>query len=91
MLSEKGKKRLAKEWLLFLGVGILPWFAVTISTFLLRREGRLELLGQAIGDEGLLAALVYWVFFLSPYLFVQLIRSIIWSTKTLWTKEPDSS
>ena len=27
MLSEKGKKRLAKEWLLFLGVGMLPWFA----------------------------------------------------------------
>lgn len=75
------KKRIANEWLLFLGgilFGVVVWplfmptyfggFTILDSMFISFLFGR--------------HAAKAWLFVLAPYLIVQLIRSVIWAWKT---------
>jgi len=79
------KKTVAREWVFFLvslcaGIIVFPVLVIskyggTIS------ETYIELGRFLLGQEGYF--LEVWMFILSPYLVLQLIRSIIWAVKTL--------
>jgi hypothetical protein len=84
------KRRLAKEWLYFLCFTV-PWAIVTIAggvafepTATVRSTSPFGLSSNAYSVVDLLRGL--FVIFL-PYLIFLLVRSIIWSVKTLKSKE----
>ena len=79
------KKRLAKEWLFFVvalgfGLSILP----IILIFALDPNPKMANLGEfyRLLFSGVESVLV-WLFALSPYIVIQLVRSIIWAIKTI--------
>jgi len=81
------KKTVAREWVFFLGslcAGIIVLPPLLVSIFRGRdtiSEIYIELGGCLLGQERYF--LECWMFILSPYLVLQLIRSIIWAVKTL--------
>jgi hypothetical protein len=79
------KKRIAKEWLFFLGAlgfgfSILP----TILLLILNPKPQLKDLANfysALFNRS--EAFHAWLFALSPYFLLQLIRSIVWAIKAI--------
>ena len=94
------KKRIAREWLYFVGclaIGIvaIPFILCLIfSPF--GEEGFGEVYGgfysnlwkSLLGGEDVAVEdfAVAWLFVLGPYLLVQLLRSLVWAWKTVRTR-----
>jgi len=92
------KKRVAKEWLYFLGCFL---FGLLLPPFLFAVNFEFFKFGSFVGtcktfskklleDCSMLVdkreALIAWLFVLGPYLLFQLVRSVIWAWKT--TRNP---
>ena len=78
------KRRLAREWLYFLGFLLFGLFLLPALLTLVfpSRDGFADELGQfyeALGGEG--DAELAWLVVFGPYLLIQLIRSVIWAWK----------
>ncbi len=85
------KRIIAREWIIFIPSLILG-FLIALITFdaLVSKwyqysppSALTELLGHLFGRDFDLSA---WMFVLAPYLILQIVRSIIWSIKTLKSK-----
>ncbi len=85
------KKRLAKEWLVFLGATAFSLFVLlpTFTLFSISVSGQgfpkvyFEVLSALFGYEGSRGAVGPWLLVMGPYFIVQLTRSTIWAYKTL--------
>lgn len=79
------KKRIAKEWLYFLGFFFFGLLVVPLLLFVfLVSSMKLSKVYSDFFSElgGGHDALIVWLFVLGPYLLFQLARSIIWAWKT---------
>jgi hypothetical protein len=85
------KKRIAKEWLYFLGCFAFGFFVLPLLLFIIvapmkgLKFGKFysEFYDPFSGGEGFW---FFWLFVLGPYLLFQLIRSIVWAWKTVGTQ-----
>jgi hypothetical protein len=80
------KKRIAKEWLLFLGCFFFGLLALPFLLFLFIARGGIKLseFYSALVDKR--DALTSWLVVIFPYLLVQLVRSAVWAWKTARNK-----
>jgi hypothetical protein len=81
------KRRLAKEWLYFLGFTV-PWAILTIGGGLAFEPTSIQGVGRGTHHVySIVDILRGLVVILFPYLLFLLIRSTIWAIKTLKSKE----
>jgi hypothetical protein len=77
------RKRIAREWLLFLAA-LTGWLFILVPCLHLVLTGSLQHLGKFY--EALFKprqALAAWLFALAPYLLIQLVRSVVWALRTI--------
>jgi hypothetical protein len=85
------KKRVAKEWLYFLGCLLFGLLVLPLLMFVLfgtfAHKSITEFFSEFFSAlTGGRDALITWLFVLAPYLLFQLVRSVIWAYKT--TRNP---
>lgn len=80
------KKRIATEWLLFLGCFFFGLLAVPVLLILFFAHGNVKVSDIYLGLVNKREALVTWLVVFFPYLLVQLVRSAVWAWKTARNK-----
>jgi hypothetical protein len=88
-MTSTTKRRIAREWLIFLGlfsvglVGLLVSFNMTLGHLDFPHPTALSWCFSELFENAGGGAIRCWLFVLAPYLLVQLIRSAVWAWKTI--------
>ena len=72
------KKRVAKEWLYFLGAFYVGLLVLPLGEVFFRADYTLSVYSVLVDKQ---VALIGWLIVLGPYILFQLVRSVIWAWK----------
>ena len=73
------KKRVAKEWLYFLGALLVGLVVLSLVPFFTKGNYTFSVFLALVDKQ---EALLAWLIALGPYVLFQLLRSVIWAWKT---------